>query len=186
MSDQTLDLRRSLQLARRQKILVATFAALGLAAGVAFTVLRPAIQVNEARQNVSAIRGKIRNLLTQPPSPARRIQLSNLRTQEDQANGARQQLQQTADGTRADSQALTTAQVTGSVVLNAAAPLPHSRFKHLVLYPLVGGILGLVLGPGIGSSAPSVGPPSPSATSSYVRHAAPLDGESRPTSQPSA
>jgi len=106
-------------------------------------------QVNAARQNVSTIRGKIRSLLAQPPSPARRIQLSNLRTQEDQANGALQQLQQTIDGTRADSQALTTSQVTGSVVLNAAAPLPHSRFKHLVLYPLVGGILGLVLGLGL-------------------------------------
>jgi len=106
-------------------------------------------QVNEARQKVSSIKGEIRNLLAQPASPARRIQLTNLRTQEGQASSALQQLQQTADGTRADSQALTTTQVTGSYVLNAAAPLAHSRYRHLILYPLVGGILGLVLGLGL-------------------------------------
>jgi capsular polysaccharide biosynthesis protein len=39
MSDQTLDLRRSLQILRRHKIFVAASAVLGLAAGVGFTVL---------------------------------------------------------------------------------------------------------------------------------------------------
>ena len=106
-------------------------------------------QINQARQHVDTIRGQIKNQLTQPPSPARRTQLSSLRTQESQAVGELNQLEQTTNATRATTRALTTAEITGSTVLNAAAPLAHSRFKHLILYPLVGGILGLVLGLGI-------------------------------------
>lgn len=106
-------------------------------------------QINQARQHVDTIRGQIRTQLTQPSSPARRTQLSSLRTQERQAVGELDQLEQTTNATRANTRALTTAQITGSTVLNAAAPLAHSRFKHLVLYPLVGAILGLVLGLGV-------------------------------------
>jgi len=62
MSDQTLDLRRSLQLVRRHKILVATFTALGLAAGVAFTVLRPAMLSSDA---LVVLPVTVRNMATQ-------------------------------------------------------------------------------------------------------------------------
>jgi len=48
MSDQTLDLRRSLQLVRRHKIIVAIFTALGLAAGVAFAMVSPAMLSSNA------------------------------------------------------------------------------------------------------------------------------------------
>ena len=41
MSDQPLDLSRSLQLLRRRKFVVAIFAVLGLAAGIGLTMLRP-------------------------------------------------------------------------------------------------------------------------------------------------
>jgi capsular polysaccharide biosynthesis protein len=62
MSDQTLDLRRSLQLVRRHKILVATFAALGLAAGVGFTLLTPAMLSSDA---LVVLPVTVRNMATQ-------------------------------------------------------------------------------------------------------------------------
>lgn len=48
MSDQTLDLRRSIQLLRRHKFTVAAFAALGLAAGCALAVLSPSMLTSDA------------------------------------------------------------------------------------------------------------------------------------------
>jgi len=48
MSDQTLDLRRSMQLLRRHKFVVAAFAALGLAAGCALAVLSPSMLTSDA------------------------------------------------------------------------------------------------------------------------------------------
>jgi capsular polysaccharide biosynthesis protein len=106
-------------------------------------------QVNQARQHADSFGAQMKKVLTQPPSPARRTELSNLRTQRSQAVSALNQLEQTTNATKASAQALTTTEVTGSQVLDAAAPLPHSRYKHLVLYPLVGLILGLVLGLGV-------------------------------------
>ena len=48
MSEQALDLRRSLRIVRRHKIILGIFAALGLLAGVAFTVLRPPMLASKA------------------------------------------------------------------------------------------------------------------------------------------
>jgi capsular polysaccharide biosynthesis protein len=107
-------------------------------------------QIVQARQQVARIKGEMKNLLTkEPPSPARRAQLSNLQTQGSQATNALGQLVQSTGGTRASTQTLTTTQITGSQVLNPAALLAHSRLKHLILYSLVGLILGLVLGLGV-------------------------------------
>ena len=62
MSDQTLDLRRSLQLVRRHKVIVAVFAVLGLAAGVGITVMsRPMVTSN----TVVVLPATIRNMSTQ-------------------------------------------------------------------------------------------------------------------------
>ena len=48
MSEQPLDLRGSLRMVRRHKILVLVCAALGLLAGVCYTVLRPPMPVSNA------------------------------------------------------------------------------------------------------------------------------------------
>jgi capsular polysaccharide biosynthesis protein len=48
MSEQALDLRRSLQIVRRHKIVVASFAALGLLAGAGYAVLRPPMLASNA------------------------------------------------------------------------------------------------------------------------------------------
>jgi len=103
-------------------------------------------QVNEARQKIGTIRKKITALAAQPRSPAQRGQLSKLRTQEADANGALYVLQQNVNNTRAASQATTAGEVNGSSVLDAAALIPpHSKVKHLVLYAAVGFVAGLML-----------------------------------------
>ena len=48
MSEQALDLRRSLRIVWRHKLIVGIAAALGLAAGIAFTVLRPPVLTSQA------------------------------------------------------------------------------------------------------------------------------------------
>ena len=48
MSDQPLDLRRSMRLLWRRKFVVALFAALGLAAGIGLTLLRPEMLTSSA------------------------------------------------------------------------------------------------------------------------------------------
>src|SRR5262245_57778302 len=62
MSDQTLDLRRSLQLVRRHKIIVAGFTALGIAAGVGLTIMTPT-QVSSSALVVLPV--SVRNMATQ-------------------------------------------------------------------------------------------------------------------------
>src|SRR5215471_15104299 len=62
MSDQTLDLRRCLLLVRRHKIIVGTFAALGLAAGVGLTVMSPAMLSSNA---LVVLPVSVRNIATQ-------------------------------------------------------------------------------------------------------------------------
>jgi capsular polysaccharide biosynthesis protein len=52
MSEQALDLRRSAQIVRRHKIVVCIFAAVGLLAGVAWTLHRPPMLSSEALVNV--------------------------------------------------------------------------------------------------------------------------------------
>ena len=49
MSEQALDLRRSVRIVRRHKFTVGIAAALGLVAGVAFTVLRPPMLTSQAQ-----------------------------------------------------------------------------------------------------------------------------------------
>jgi capsular polysaccharide biosynthesis protein len=103
-------------------------------------------QVSRARLHVGAITAQIQRLSAQHAPPA---ELSNLRTQQHTAIQALNQLVASTNGTRASTQTLTAAEVTGSTILNRAAALPHSRLKHLILYPLVGLILGLVVGLGV-------------------------------------
>ncbi len=52
MSEQVLDLRRSAQIVRRHKIVVGIFAALGLLAGLGWTLHRPPMLSSEALVDV--------------------------------------------------------------------------------------------------------------------------------------
>jgi capsular polysaccharide biosynthesis protein len=104
-------------------------------------------QVNQAREHLNSINGQMHNLLlTQPPSPARQAKLTSLGVQRTDATSTLNELQTSTSGTIASTKELTASQITGSQVLNQAAGLPRSRLKHLILYPAVGLIIGLVVG----------------------------------------
>jgi capsular polysaccharide biosynthesis protein len=62
MSDQPLDLRRSLRLLWRHKFVVAIFVALGLAAGIGLTMLRPVMQTSSA---LAVLPQSVHNIATQ-------------------------------------------------------------------------------------------------------------------------
>jgi len=104
-------------------------------------------QVSQAQQELNSINDQVHQLLlSQPPSPARQAKLTSLGTQRSQARATLTELQQSTNGTIASTKELTASEITGSQVLNQAAGLPRSRLKHLILYPAVGLIIGLVVG----------------------------------------
>jgi capsular polysaccharide biosynthesis protein len=103
-------------------------------------------QVNQAQQHLDSIDSQISQLSAQLSSSAQQSQLKSLRTQRTQANVLLSNLQQAALDNQAGVQPATAAAIKGSVVLDAAAPLVHSRLKPLVLRVAIGLILGLALG----------------------------------------
>ena len=103
-------------------------------------------QVTQAKQKVNATRKQIAALLAQPRSAERQSQLTKLRSQEAQQNGALYVLQTGVNTTRAGTQETTASQVTGSYVIdNAYLVPPRSKVKHLVLYGAIGLFAGLAL-----------------------------------------
>jgi capsular polysaccharide biosynthesis protein len=105
-------------------------------------------QVNQARQRLSSIKAQISQLSAQPVTAAQQSQLKNLQTEYVQANSDLYQFQQAALGTQTSNGSATEAAVKGSVVMDAAAPLAHSRFKKLILDAALGLVAGLALGVG--------------------------------------
>ncbi len=100
-------------------------------------------QVAQAKQTVASINSQISQVSAQPSS-AQASELKNLRAQLSQAT---QQLyidEQTVQDTRASTG--TAAAVTGSVMLDPAVALAHSKTKYLVIYGGIGLVIGLVLG----------------------------------------
>ena len=106
-------------------------------------------QINQAKQHISSINAQISQLSAQPASSAQQSQLRSL--QDGASPGDHDADQPSAScHQRPDSQRpATAAAVKGSVVLDAATPLAHSRLKPLLLYAAVGLVVGLVLGMGI-------------------------------------
>ena len=103
-------------------------------------------QVTQGQQHLNSIDAQISQLPSQPASSA---QLKSLQAQRVQAENSLYQLQQAALSNQTANGAATAAAVKGSVVMAAAALLPHSRFKKLILDAALGLILGLALGVGI-------------------------------------
>lgn len=103
-------------------------------------------QINQDRQQYNSIRQQIGQLSAQPSSPAQKASLRDLQSELSQLNIGLLNLEQGASGGVTSSG--TALAVSGSQVLDAAVPLPHSRLKRLVLYPAAGLILGLLLGMG--------------------------------------
>lgn len=103
-------------------------------------------QVSRVRQQVRSISEQISELQGRPASAAQQAQLTRLQHKQGQAAATLAVLQQNASASRASS--ATTLAVRGSEVLDAAAPIRHSRLKRLLPRPAVGLVLGLALGLG--------------------------------------
>jgi capsular polysaccharide biosynthesis protein len=101
-------------------------------------------QVARAEQNVASINSQISQVSAQPSAAAQASELKNLRAQLSQATQQVYIDEQTVQNTRANTGTATA--VTGSVVLDPAAALAHSRVKYLLIYSGIGLIGGLALG----------------------------------------
>ena len=103
-------------------------------------------QIGRARQNISSIDRQIGKLSAQPVSSEQHSQLSTLRTERAQAASTLTNLDQSLIGEQTSLEPSIAAAVRNSGVLDAGAPLAHSRLKPLILYAVIGLIVGLGLG----------------------------------------
>ena len=106
-------------------------------------------QVSQAQQQLSSIESQISQLKSQPSSSDQQSQLKSLQAQQASAQATVYNLQQGAIGNQATIKPETAAAVKGSVILDAATPLAHSRLKPLLRGAVTGLIAGLALGIGI-------------------------------------
>jgi len=106
-------------------------------------------QVNDARQRLDSINAQLSQVSAQPATSARQSQLKNLQAESSRAASALYQTQQAAQSSQSVNGSATSAAAEGSVVMDAAAPLAHSRFKKLILEGGLGLIGGLILGMGL-------------------------------------
>ena len=104
-------------------------------------------ELNQARLNEKAIESQVSQVSAQPASAAQQNQLKNLKTQATQAAYQVNVDEQAVAGARANTATLSA--VTGSVVLDPAAPLKYSKRKYELIYAVAGLAVGLALGLGI-------------------------------------
>lgn len=102
-------------------------------------------QVSQAQQQLDSIDSRISQLNAQSSS-AQQSQLKSLRRQRASAQATLYNLQQAATGNQTTIKPQTSAAVKGSIVLDAATPLTHSRLKPLIVGAAMGLVVGLVLG----------------------------------------
>lgn len=106
-------------------------------------------QASQASQRLDSIGAQISQLSGEPASPARRSLLGSLQAQRTQLASTLYNLQQAVMSDHTVIEPDTDAAVRGSVVLDAAAPLPHSLLKPLLRDAAIGLVAGLALGMGI-------------------------------------
>lgn len=104
-------------------------------------------ELSQAKQNLKSINSQVSQVSAEPVSSEQQAKLKNLRAQATQATYQVDVDEQSIAGARVNSATLSA--VTGSMVLDPAAPLAHSKYKSLVLYVGVGLVAGLALGMGI-------------------------------------
>ena len=102
-------------------------------------------QASQAKQHVNSIDAQISQLQKQPASPAQQSQLTGLQAEQTSALGLLQNVEQAVTGNQTTNQPEVTAAIKNSKILTVLL-LPHSRFKPLVIYGVVGLIAGLALG----------------------------------------
>ncbi len=106
-------------------------------------------KIAQARQQLKATDSQISQVSAQPSSPSRDARLGALTTKRSQQKSALSVLETTTQGNQAATQVTTATMETGSVVLDAAAPVLHSRKKLAVIYAATGLIAGLAIGLGL-------------------------------------
>ncbi len=106
-------------------------------------------QVSKETRVLSSIKARISQVSAQRASPTQQSQLSGLRAERTHATATLTNLQQTVSGNEAAVEPATAAAIKDTQVLDAAALLPRSHLRHLVLYPGLGLIGGLAVGIGI-------------------------------------
>lgn len=104
-------------------------------------------ELSQARENVSNYASEVSQLQAQPSTPDQQAKLKTAQGQHEQAQVALSVLEQTIAGDEAGSSTLSA--VTGSIVLDPAAPLAHSKTKSMITYAAYGLIGGLAIGIGI-------------------------------------
>ena len=102
-------------------------------------------QISQAKQLISTTGAQISQLASQPSTPTQQAQLSTLRAERTNATDTLTTLQQTITANQSTTQPATTAALKGSQILSVAQA-SHSRLKSLIIYALVGLILGFALG----------------------------------------
>jgi capsular polysaccharide biosynthesis protein len=106
-------------------------------------------QVSQAQRHLDSINAQISQLAARPTSRAGRSQLNSLQTQRTQQTFLVYNLEQSAISGQTGITPATAAAARGSVILDAATPLPHSRLKSLLPETAIGLFGGLALGVGI-------------------------------------
>jgi capsular polysaccharide biosynthesis protein len=105
--------------------------------------------LNQSQQRIDSINARINQVAAQPTSDSQQAQLKNLRASSNQATSELGVLKEQVKTAKATAEETTAAMVGQSKVLDAASPLPHARFKPLILFSGAGLIVGLVLGMGV-------------------------------------
>lgn len=103
-------------------------------------------QLALAQGNLQSITNRVNQLSQQPSTAQQKTQLAALRAQEQVANNAYGQIQQTVTDSKLNGRVATQQANRDSRVINAATPVRHSRVLTLLLY-VGGGLMGgLVIG----------------------------------------
>jgi hypothetical protein len=106
-------------------------------------------QVAQGQQQAAAIAAGLSQVSAQPGSPARTAELNSLGTEQEQVTSSLTDLEQAAAGYEASSLAANASVITGSQVLDPAAPLPRSRFRSTAACAAAGPAGGALVGLGI-------------------------------------
>jgi capsular polysaccharide biosynthesis protein len=105
-------------------------------------------KVSLAEQHLSSVEAQISQLSAQGASSTQQTQLAHLRTERDQAANQLTVLKQTTAQNEASTELATETAIKGTQVLDAAAPVPQSSKKRLLLYGGGGLVGGLAIGMG--------------------------------------
>jgi capsular polysaccharide biosynthesis protein len=103
-------------------------------------------QVNQAQKQLNSVSKQVSQVSSQPSDASQQTKLEQLQAQKTAASAALLQVQQYASSSMSTARSLTSSLVSGSRVLNQAAPVKNSRTKGMAIYAAGGLIAGLALG----------------------------------------